>query len=227
MNVTNNVVEYFSNKFFFPKIGCACKNERFGSQYGGWNVATESVTNNSIIYSFGIGTDASFDKALIERCNVVVHAFDPTPKSIEWVRKQNLSQAFVLHEYGLADFDGDILFYPPENPEHISHTILDRKETKENAITVPVKRLKTIMEELGHTAIDVLKMDIEGAEYQVIDDLIASKIYPKQILVEFHHRFPNVGLQKTKNAINVLGKVGYCLFCVSQSKEEFCFILNK
>jgi len=39
-------------------------------------------------------------------------------------------------------------------------------------------------------------MDIEGAEYEVIDDLIASGIRPKQILVEFHHRFKNVGVKK-------------------------------
>jgi FkbM family methyltransferase len=219
------IVSFF-NKSFSPKIECVIKKERFGSDYGGWDVAIEKINRNSIIYSFGIGTDASFDCEIINRYNAVVQAFDPTPKSIEWVKKQNFSSAFVLHEYGLADFDGTIQFNPPLNPDHVSFTIVDRPETKEHAIMVPVKKLKTIMKELGNDTIDILKMDIEGAEYQVIDDMIASKIYPSQILVEFHHRFSNVGLQKTKNAIKSLNKVGYCLFSVSDSKEEFCFILN-
>jgi FkbM family methyltransferase len=220
------LIASFLNKLFSPKIECALKKEHFGSQYGGWDVATDYISLDSIIYSFGIGTDASFDSKLINRYKVVVHAFDPTPKSIYWVKKQDFSDNFVFHEYGLADLDGTVQFNPPVNPDHVSYTIIDRLETKENAISVPVKKLKTIMNELGHNKVDILKMDIEGAEYQVIEDMIASKIYPTQILVEFHHRFLNVGLQKTKNSINLLKRAGYCLFSVSDSKEEFCFILK-
>ena len=39
--------------------------------------------------------------------------------------------------------------------------------------------------------IDILKMDIEGAEYDVIDDIINSPVPIAQVLIEFHHRFPN------------------------------------
>jgi FkbM family methyltransferase len=154
--------EYLSNKFFSPRIKYPCKKERFGSQYGGWDVAVEPITKTSVIYSFGIGTDASFDTEMIKQYDVTVHAFDPTPKSIEWIKKQRFPQTFILHEYGLADFDGDILFNPPENPDHVSHTILDRQETKDNAIVVKVKKMATIIDELGHDTIDVLKMDIEA-----------------------------------------------------------------
>ena len=43
-----------------------------------------------------------------------------------------------------------------------------------------------------------MKMDIEGAEYDVINNLIETSVRPKQILVEFHHRFEGVELYKTK-----------------------------
>lgn len=119
-----------------------------------------------------------------------------------------------------------IQFNPPENPVHVSYTIIDRPETKENAISVPVKKLKTMMYELGHNKIDILKMDIEGAEYQVIEDMIVSKIYPTQILVKFHHRFLNVGLQKTKNSINSLKRAGYSLFRYPIPKRNFVLFLN-
>src|ERR1019366_5457702 len=146
-------------------------NERFGSHYGGWDVVGEPLGKNSVVYSFGVGEDASFDIALIERFGMDVYAFDPTPKSIAWARSQNLPSQFTLYEYGIADFDGNISFNPPENPAHISYTILDRPKTEDNKISAPVKRLATIMRELGHNHIDLLKMDIEGAEYVVIDDL--------------------------------------------------------
>jgi len=213
-------------KDFFPRIDCQCKKERLGSKYCGWEVAVEKIKKDSVVYSFGVGEDVSFDIELINRFGVVVHAFDPTPRSINWVRAQDFSDNFVLHEYGVADFDGEVFFNPPRNPKGISYTILDRPSTKKYAITVPVKKLETIMRELGHNTIAVLKMDIEGAEYQVIEDMAASSIRPAQVLVEFHHKFPGIGFKKTKDAVKRLRAMGYGLFSVSGSGKEFCFILK-
>ncbi len=206
------------------KPDTVCTKERFGSDYGGWDVATSHIDTHSIIYSFGIGEDATFDMALIDTFDVTIHAFDPTPRSIDWVKRQGFSDRFLMHEYGIAAFDGNVAFHPPENPDHVSHTLLNRPSTKAKAISVPVKRLSTIMHELGHDRIDIFKMDIEGAEYDVIDDMWKSEILPQQILVEFHYRFPGVGIKKAKEAINRLRSMGYNLFSVSGSNEEFCFI---
>jgi len=211
-------------KDFLIKPNIICTKIRFGSAYGGWDIVPAGINMHSIVYSFGVGEDASFDTALIEKFNLTVHAFDPTPKSIEWVKSQGFSGRFVMHEYGIAAFDGNVSFYPPENPDHVSHTMLDRPSTMAKAISVPVKRLNTIMKELRHDTIDILKMDIEGAEYDVINDIAISDIRPHQILVEFHHRFSGVGVRRTEEAIDRLKSIGYCLFSVSTTNEEFCFI---
>lgn len=201
-----------------------CEKERFGSDYGGWDIVVQNLNSNSVVYSFGVGEDASFDIGLIERYGLVIHAFDPTPKSIEWVKRQGFSNNFAMHNYGIAAIDGNILFNPPDNPDHVSHTILDRPSTKARAISVPVKKLITIMQELGHAHIDIIKMDIEGAEYDVIEDIYKSNIRPEQILVEFHHRFPGIGIKKTKEAVDRIKSMGYGLFSVSATNEEYCFI---
>jgi FkbM family methyltransferase len=201
-----------------------CPKERFGSAYGGWDIVTERITADSVVYSFGVGEDASFDLALIRRFALKVHAFDPTPKSIAWVKSQSFPSDFIMHEYGIADFDGVIAFNPPENDTHVSHTILERPSTKGRAIEVAVKKLSTIMEELGHDKIDIMKMDVEGAEYDVIRDLENTGIRPRQILVEFHHRFPTVGNRKSVDAIKRIRNMGYELFSISASGEEFCFL---
>jgi FkbM family methyltransferase len=208
----------------FVRPNVVYDNERFGSDYGGWNVVTKNMGTHSVVYSFGVGEDASFDLALIERFGLTVQAFDPTPKSIKWVKNQNFPEGFIMHDYGIAASDGDVLFNPPENPNHVSHTLLDRPSTASKAISVPVKRLGTIMEELGHTVLDIIKMDVEGAEYDVITDISESGIRPTQILVEFHHRFPGVGVKKSKEAINRLLSIGYGIFSVSSTCQEVCFI---
>lgn len=211
-------------KEILVKPDICCNKERFGSGYGGWDVVVSNLNSHSVVYSFGVGEDASFDIGLIERYGLTIHAFDPTPKSIAWVKKQGFSEKFIMHNYGIAGFDGVVSFNPPDNPDHVSHTILERPTTKSNAISVSVKKLGTIMQELGHSYIDILKIDIEGAEYEVIKDIYNSNIRPKQILIEFHHRFPNVGITKTKEAIDLIRHMGYKLYSVSETNEEYCFI---
>ena len=71
-----------------------------------------------------------------------------------------------------------------------------------------------------------MKMDIEGAEYNVINNLIETSVRPKQILVEFHHRFEGVELYKTKNAVQKLRSIGYRLFFVSPTGQEYSFIYD-
>lgn len=209
---------------FYLQIDTRIAHERFGSDYGGWNVVTGNLHAGSIVYSFGVGEDASFDVELIQRFGMTVHAFDPTPASIVWANEQALPPQFIMHPYGLATVDGDVTFYPPENSEHVSHTMLQRQATGDRAIKVPVRTLANIMRELGHETVDVLKMDIEGAEYEVLDALMSSEVRPRQVLVEFHHRFTDQGIAATTRALNLLKTAGYRLFSVSATVEEFCFI---
>jgi FkbM family methyltransferase len=211
---------------WFPRLELRCRTERFGSDYGGWDVAVSELGKDSVVYSFGIGEDVTFDVALIARFGLTVHAFDPTPRSLRWVEQQRLPPQFVLHDFGLADRDGTLSFYPPENAAHVSHTILDRGATRARAINAPMRRLDSIMRELGHQRVDLLKLDIEGAEYGVIEDLERCDRRPGQILVEFHHRFPGVGIAKTKAAHAAMRRMGYRVFAVSRSGAEYGFLLD-
>ena len=80
------------------------------------------------------------------------------------------------------------------------------------------------MKEKGHEKIDLLKIDIEGFEYPVLDNILEDKINIHQLLVEFHHFFPEVGNSKTEEMIQKLEHQGYRLFSVSDSFCEYSFI---
>ena len=67
-------------------------------------------------------------------------------------------------------------------------------------------------------------MDIEGGEYDVIDDMLQCDIPVRQLLVEFHHHFPSIGLAKTLRAVRALEKAGYRIFHISQRGLEFSFL---
>ncbi len=63
-----------------------------GTDYGGWAIDERLIKNNSIIYSFGVGTDISFDMELITRYGCSIFAFDPTPRCIKWIESQELQK---------------------------------------------------------------------------------------------------------------------------------------
>ena len=77
---------------------------------------------------------------------------------------------------------------------------------------------------LGHTSIDIIKMDIEGAEYAVLENLLSEKIKPGHLLVEFHHRFPGIGKNMTSDIIQRMRLAGYRILYVSATGREITFI---
>lgn len=202
--------------------------QTLGNKYAEWTFCPDSLDEDSVIYSFGVGEDISFDLQLIKAFKLQVHAFDPSPRSIEWVGKQEIPDAFHFNPYGLAGQDGEITFSEPEEAGAHSLKIsqaADAAESLDLKIHVlPVHRLTTVLGKLGHDRIDILKMDIEGAEYEVIDDIIQQPVPISQVLIEFHHRFGNIGVGKTREAIAKLNKAGYKIFSVSASGEEISFI---
>jgi hypothetical protein len=54
-----------------------------------------------------------------------------------------------------------------------------------NYMEVEVKSLNTIMSELGHEHIDLLKIDIEGCECDVLEKMLEDRIFPKYLSVDF------------------------------------------
>ena len=204
-----------------------CAKKRFGIGYDAWDLSVEDLNQNSVVYSFGVGENISFDIEINQRFGLAVYAFDPTPSSIDWIRRQRLPEWFIFHAYGIADHDGWALFHPPDNPQHVSYSMLCHPLSNNEAVKLPVKRLESIMTDLGHTRLDVLKLDIEGAEYGVIADMAKSAIRPLQLLIEFHHHLPGVGIGKTFKTIRTIARMGYSAFSISDTGHEFSFRLTR
>ena len=177
-------------------------------------------------YSFGLGRDVSFERELIERFGVTVHAFDPTPLALEWLRSQPLPPSFILHEIGVADYDGIARFAPPARSDWDSFSMV-RRSGMGTAVEAPVARLASLAARIGGPPPDLLKLDIEGAEYAVLSDLLASGFRPRQILVEFHHRWAETGPRATREAIGLLNRARYRVAAVSDKGREFTFVLTR
>lgn len=195
---------------------------KHGSDYGGWFVPT-SIQNDWVVYSLGIGQDTTFDTAIIEKYGVTVHGFDPTPAAAEHVercrRESTLfAEKFSFSPVGLWDSDRVLQFYEPKTRGWVgSYSALNLQGTNKS-IDVPCKTLVTLMQERHHNHVDLLKMDIEGAEYRVLDTILAEKIQIHWLCVEFDQPVP---IRTTERAIRRLGDAGFVLRHVDQWNFTF------
>ena len=204
-----------------PEIAAATVT--LGDGAGRWAVVLEGLGPGSVVYALGVGTDISFERDLIARCGVVVHAFDPTPIALDWAARQVLPDGFILHPYGVADFDGTARFAAPRKRKFPSFSLV-RGDGVGPAVEAPVRRLVTLTSLLRLPPPDLIKMDIEGAEYAVLDDMLGSGIRPRQLLVEFHHRWREVGAGRTREALALLGRHGYRIAEVAPSGLEYTLV---
>lgn len=196
-----------------------------GDRSGVWTVASDFLKPDSIVYSFGVGDNLAWELAMIERFGLTVHAFDPTPASIHWVAQQALPDRLQFHPTGLAEFDGIARFAPRRPESKVNFRPLSTAPAPGTlVIEAPVCRLTTLMQQLGHTRVNVVKMDIEGGEYKALEDLVASNLDVRQILVEFHHHFADVGIDATANAVKALREAGYRIFHISDRGLEMSFL---
>lgn len=186
--------------------------ETLGTVYGGWSVPEHmSLNRGSVVYSGGVGEDISFDIKLQAKydCNILL--IDPTVKAIrhfdevkQYYKQDNfqftgnIQDDYVPHiqfetpnmdkfEYvnmGLWDQKDTLKFYRQTNDKYVSQSLIPNMfgTTYDE---VNVNSIKGMMNERCHSKIDLLKLDIEGAEIKVLNQMLDDCIFPKYVLVEF------------------------------------------
>ena len=197
-----------------------------GNGYGTWYVVPKLLKRGDIAYCFGLGREISFERALAEEYGMEVHAFDPTPHSLEWLAQQALPASMIIHPLGIADIDGVLDFAPPAVEDHVSMSAARQtKGSGENPCRLEVRTLPTLLSmfQVGKE-LSLLKMDVEGSEYGVIRNMREHNIRPIQLLIEFHHRIDGIGPAETRRATNTLRDLGYALVHVSPNGEETTFV---
>lgn len=186
-----------------------------GSAFHGYHIPQHFLDANSICYCVGAGTDISLDIEIVTRFGSQVFIFDPMPYAFdhftELINKTKASEYLTIKEgedeytykissaeltkarfikTGMWNEKKLVKFYVPARENYAGHSITNLQNTDE-FIEAPVNTLANIMQELNHKQIDLLKIEIEGSEYTVIDNVIKDKVDIKMILVEFdefHHR---------------------------------------
>jgi FkbM family methyltransferase len=204
------------------------KKEWHGSLYGGFYVHPAVIQSNATVISIGIGKDISFDRSLLKNHAVQVYAYDPTPKSIEWLQLlTDLPKNFTYFDFGIsAQQDGKMIFYLPKDKRAVSASLeLSEVMDQDDTVEVEMKTFESLLKTIPGKHISILKMDIEGAEYEVIESLFNDpEVQIDQLLIEFHDRMFDMPVARSLQSVVFLKERGYEIFGCSISSEEVSFI---
>ncbi len=204
--------------YFNPEIDKTFEVKKIGTIYGGYDVYVKKL-KNPLIISCGLGEDASFDIDMINNFNAKIIALDPTPRAKEYfvkikknfgknreinynesgnldiksydLRNTNV-QNFIFLDIAIWDNSNEkIKLYYPEDDAHVSCSINLKHSKKDNFFLANTISYKKICEKMQLDQIDILKLDIEGSEIKVLNEILLEDRLPHQILVEFDIRRRN------------------------------------
>lgn len=179
-----------------------------------WTIVTRGLHPDAVIYSGGVGEDITFERELIRRFGVKIHIFDPAPVAARTIALANID-GLLFRPVGLAaSATGKFSIGGGTD----SSTWLKAGGSE----ILPCTSVAREMEKNGHDSIDLLKIDIEGFEYEVLESCLAEHIPIKQICVEFHDFFPEIPKAKTKSMIRALESHGFEL--IHRHRHDHTFL---
>jgi len=147
-----------------------------------------SQNENPLIIDCGsnVGMSILYFKTLYPKARIIgFEPFEPVYKILKENVERNYLENVSIFQFALSDREGDIeIFYMPDNPGSLSMSTLSERG-RGNSLSVK----STLLSKYIDSNVDFLKVDIEGAELCVINELAQSgKIhFVQELLIEYHH----------------------------------------
>tara|TARA_A100001011_G_scaffold228678_1_gene236820 strand:+ start:3596 stop:4342 length:747 start_codon:yes stop_codon:yes gene_type:complete len=171
---------------------------RIGSRYdGGYLVESNSLSNSECLISFGISTNWDFERDFLNYNKIDLFAFDGSINEEFWIsqKKEALKKIKRLsfNKY-LKNFYLKKKFYKFFNSDNFTPKFISN--TLENSLS--------FIDAINFTSKTniFLKIDIEGSEYEILDEIIRFQERIIGIVIEFH-KF-NKNLERIRSFVKKL-----------------------
>ncbi|XP_051020418.1 probable methyltransferase-like protein 24 [Acomys russatus] len=150
-----------------------CLDDRFG-------LAHQIRNKRCRLYSLGLGNDDAQFEVRMANDGCEVHCFDPSVESAHVLASQRL-----WHHRLSIDW---------RDP----HPAVAAQKLHSNT-----RKLGSVLNEFGHHKIDVLKADLESAEWKVLENLILEDVLEQigQLLFEIHLHWPGFEVSGSESSV--------------------------
>jgi FkbM family methyltransferase len=197
---------WFEHRLAGTPVSGRCDPVALGSAYGAWMAPRAAIGPGWTCYCVGAGADISFDLELLRRFDARVRCIDPVPEYVASARASALGEpGFSAYRAAIAVHDGPLRMQFTHHPGSRSLSSARLYDTHDFT-EVPGRTLESLMAELGDDRIDLLKLDIEGGEYEVLPTLALPALGVKVFAIQLHH---NRGVASARALIAELAASGY------------------
>lgn len=185
--IPTNPIELLGYKISF--MGEAHLRWLFGEIFMDASYFFHADNDRPLIFDCGsnIGMSVLFFKKLYRNARII--AFEPDPATFATLRQnvvQNRLSDVELHSVAIGGHSGQIELFRDPSPESSSLKMSTLRQRHDGpGVVVPSRRLSEFIK----SDIDLLKLDVEGAEDAVMDELADSgKLrYVRRLHLEYHH----------------------------------------
>lgn len=178
----------------------------------------DRLNNQSTMLDFGLGFDADFSQAMIAKYGLRSIGFDPTQKHHPALQKiaDDSGGQFRLVHAAIGGTTGEVEFF--ESAENVSGSLMSsHRNVQRDTIRKYSVQLITIADAFKRAECatpDLVKMDIEGPEYEALDATSDDTLQAcKQWVIEFHHEsIEGIPFARTQRQIARFEKLGFSTY---------------
>lgn len=195
----NETLQYLVKEIFFDEV-----------------YQVRSLEANAVIRILDLGSNIGLSVLYFKTAfpSALIEAFEPSAQSFALLQQnveQNDLQQIKVYQCAITGNDEPLFFVEGYGPCSQNQQFLPTGNKEQ---PVPTQRLSELLQNRQY---DLVKMDVEGAELEILNDVIASGCLNKVgcWFIEFH--YPLAELEAILNAFKDQG------FSCSRKKDVYCF----
>ena len=140
-----------------------------------------------------IGANVGVSCAYLRKCfpEAHIHAFEPAPSNVAVLRRNAASLGnMTVHGFALGDADGELELFDSDNPSNFGGFSAHGVGVDPSRSTrVQVRRTDTALAALGVKEVDLIKIDTEGAEWEILSAMNPAMLAGARLIMgELHGR---------------------------------------
>ena len=147
------------------------------------------LDENSIVFDLG-GFRGAFAENIYNKYKSNIYIFEPLPNFINEIRgKFKENNKVRVFDYGVGGKTEDLVMVISEDASYlVSHREVENIEGK-NTSTVKIKSFKDAYDETEVDKIDLMKINVEGAEYEIMQNIFDNDLVSKinNFQIQFHN----------------------------------------
>ncbi len=188
--------------------------------------APDLLGEGSMVLDCG-ANEGGFSAWISQHTLATVHAFEPDPRMFARLQRNPLPRV-TYHELAVDGWSGEFDLALAQNDHQASSAIYTVNPSHQNTVPVQKVSLDDFCRSQAITRIDLLKLDIEGAELNALEQTSATLLQSTaQITVEFHDFINPADLPRIKKVFKRLKSLGFHGIRFSHHTWGDCLFINQ